>query len=138
MTTMNTRLFVGNVAYNLDEQGLIDAFAQLGIIVENVKIARDKDTKRPRGFAFIEIAEAAVADLLSKTVHVAGRDLRIERSEKQPSDDRDRARRGGGGGRPGGGGGDDRRRGGGGGGGGGGRASGDDAWRDERRRGARR
>jgi RNA recognition motif-containing protein len=136
---MSTRLFVGNVAYNLDEQGLTDAFAQLGLKVENVKIARDKETHRPRGFAFIETEDATAEALLTQGVHIAGRDLRIERSTKQPGDDvRDR-RPGGGGGdrRPGGGGGGNRggRRGGG---GGGGRADDGEAWRDERHRGARR
>jgi RNA recognition motif-containing protein len=129
---MSTRLFVGNVAYNLDEQSLTDAFAQLGMKVENVKIARDKETKRPRGFAFIEVDEPAAVALLSQGVRIAGRDLRVERSAKQPGDDeRDR--------RPAG----DRRPGGGGGGGGrggkrGGRADDGEAWRDERHRGARR
>jgi RNA recognition motif-containing protein len=114
---MSTRLFIGNVAYNLDEQGLIEGFAQLGITIENAKIAREKETHRPRGFAFIEVAEPTAEALLSQGARIGGRDLRIERSAKQPGDDvRDR-RSGSGGGRPsgGGGGGGDRRRGGGGG-----------------------
>jgi cold-inducible RNA-binding protein len=112
---MSTRLFIGNVAYNLDEQGLVEAFAQFGITVENAKIAREKETHRPRGFAFIEVAEQTAEALLSQGARIGGRDLRIERSAKQPGDDpRDRRSGGGGGGRPSGGG--DRRRGGGGGG----------------------
>ncbi len=132
---MSTRLFVGNVSYNLDEEGLTQGFAEQGFAVENVRIARDKDTKRPRGFAFIEVDDKVADELLSKGAHVGGRDLRIERSAKQPGDDPRDGRRGGGGGGGGGGG----RRGGGGGDGGGRRdRRGDSDWgggdRDRRQR----
>lgn len=136
---MNTaRLFIGNVAYNLDEPGLAAEFERQGFTVENPKIARDKETKRPRGFAFIEIDETKLADLikLDGQLMIGGRPIRIERAAKQPSDDRPRVSNGGGGGagrRP--------HSGGGGGGGGGGRRERErdaEPWREDRRRSARR
>jgi RNA recognition motif-containing protein len=94
---MNARLFVGNVAYNVDEKGLTDACRQLGVNVENVKIAYDKDTKRPRGFAFVEVAEGAAVDAIEhlQSAMVGGRPLRVERATRQPDEDR-RPRTGGG------------------------------------------
>jgi cold-inducible RNA-binding protein len=132
---MNTaRLFIGNVAYNLDEVGLAAEFERQGFTVENPKIARDKETKRPRGFAFIEIDETKLAELvkLDGQLMIGGRPIRIERAAKQPADDRPRASNGGGGG--------GRRPHGGGGGGGGNRERERDAepWREERRRSGRR
>src|SRR4051812_36300676 len=53
---MGTRLFIGNLSYNVNEQELREAFAGEGIEVRSVRVALDRDTGRPRGFAFVETA----------------------------------------------------------------------------------
>src|SRR5262249_34885022 len=52
---MGTRLYVGNLSYNVTEPELRDVFAEGGRNVVEVKIVMDRDTGRPRGFAFVEM-----------------------------------------------------------------------------------
>src|SRR5207245_2160595 len=59
---MGTKLFVGNLAYSITEQELREAFGQGGRTVQSVRIALDRETQRPRGFAFIELANDTEAD----------------------------------------------------------------------------
>ena len=119
---MGTRLYVGNLSYNVTEPELRDAFAEEGRNVVEVKIVMDRDTGRPRGFAFVEMgsdqeASAAISSLTGRDIQ--GRAINV-------SEARERAPRGGGGGGYGGGGGGGYGGGGGGGGGygGGGRGRG--------------
>ena len=113
---MGTRLYVGNLSYNVTEPELRDAFAEEGRNVVEVKIVMDRDTGRPRGFAFVEMgsdqeAAAAISSLTGRDIQ--GRAINV-------SEARERAPRGGGGGGYGGGGGGGYGGGGGGYGGGGG------------------
>jgi RNA recognition motif-containing protein len=62
---MSTKLFVGNLSFNITENDLQDAFAAHGTVVET-NLMMDRATGRPRGFAFItmstpEEAEKAIA-----------------------------------------------------------------------------
>jgi RNA recognition motif-containing protein len=116
---MNTKLYVGNLAFDATEDELRDLFGAHGP-VEEIKIVMDRDTGRPRGFAFATMgtedgAKAAIAALNGKDFK--GRALTV--NEARPPAERSGG--GGGGGRGGyGGGGGGRGYGGGGGRGGGG------------------
>jgi cold-inducible RNA-binding protein len=106
-------LYVGNMAFATTEDALREAFEQYGTVTK-VQVIMDRETGRPRGFAFVEMSdggEAAIAAL--NGAQLDGRTLTV--NEAKPREDRPR---GGGGGGYGGGGG---RGGYGGGGGGGGR-----------------
>jgi RNA recognition motif-containing protein len=66
---MGTRLYVGNLPYSADEDS-IKAFFEGGggRHVTQVKIVTDRDTGRPRGFAFVEMndenqARSAIEEL---------------------------------------------------------------------------
>jgi len=115
---MGTRLYVGNLSYNVTEPELQEAFAEGGRKVVEVKVVMDRDTGRPRGFAFVEMgsddeASAAISSLSGREIQ--GRAINVsEARAREP-----RSGGGGGGGGYGGGGG-----GGGYGGGGGGRGRG--------------
>lgn len=87
---MNVRLFVGNIAYACTEAAITREFADLGIAITNVKIARDKETQRSRGFAFIEVDPGDVAGTIDHPPMIEGRVLRIERAQQQPDSDRRR------------------------------------------------
>ena len=52
---MNTRLYVGNLAYSTMEQTLRDTFAQYGEVVSATVIV-DRMSGRSRGFGFVEFA----------------------------------------------------------------------------------
>jgi cold-inducible RNA-binding protein len=105
---MGKRLYVGNLAYSVTEAELRDVFAEVGNVAE-VKVVLDRDTGRPRGFAFVEMStDAEASDAMSKLngSELQGRSMNIKEAQERSG--------GGGGGRGGGWGG------GGGGGGGGG------------------
>jgi RNA recognition motif-containing protein len=120
---MNTRLYVGNLSFNTNADGVRTAFQQFGT-VSDVHLVTDRETGRSRGFAFVtmgtaEEAAKAIEGMDGKTLD--GRPLRVNEAEQ-------RQQRGGGGGggyRGGGGGGGYRGGGGGDYGGGGGGGGGD-------------
>jgi RNA recognition motif-containing protein len=51
------RIYVGNLSFNTEEQGLQDLFAAYGP-VESVRLIRDQMTGRSRGFGFVEMGDA--------------------------------------------------------------------------------
>ncbi|TAE92440.1 MAG: RNA-binding protein [Verrucomicrobia bacterium] len=118
-------IYVGNLPFSATEDEITDLFSPYGT-VERVKIVTDRETGRPRGFAFVSMGEVAGANAAIAALNdqdYQGRALRINAAEAREP----RAGGGGGGGYKGGGGGGykgggDRRGGGGGGykGGGGG------------------
>jgi RNA recognition motif-containing protein len=120
---MGTKLYVGNLNYSTTEAALREAFGADGREVTSVSLIMDRETGRPRGFAFVEMAtdefaKQALAQLDGQELE--GRTLRINEA-------REREARGSGGGAPRGAGGYAPRSGGyagGGGGGGGGYAGG--------------
>ena len=64
---MSTKLFVGNLPFTTSDADLESHFAQVGA-VESVSLMRERDTGRPRGFAFVVMenstdAEAAIRQL---------------------------------------------------------------------------
>ena len=52
---MSTKLFVGNLSYNITENDLQDAFAAHGTVVE-ANLMMDRMTGKPRGFGFITMS----------------------------------------------------------------------------------
>lgn len=103
-------IFVGNLDFAATESSIRTLFEAHGK-VDRVSLVTDRDTGRPRGFAFVEMSDAAEADRAIAALNgtdLGGRTLNI--NEARPKGE-------GGGGRGGSGGGGFRREGGGGGGG---------------------
>ena len=114
------KLYVGNIAYTTNEETLREAFGQYGV-VEDVAVIMDRETGRPRGFAFVTMkndAEGKDAVEQLNGTQLDGRTIAV--NEARPKAGGGGGGGGGGGYRGGGGGG----RGGYGGGGGGGGGSG--------------
>lgn len=81
---MGKRLYVGNLPYNADEAMLKEAFGQDGRAVANVHVVMDRETGRPRGFAFVEMATDADAQKALAAMdgaEFAGRNLRVSEAE---------------------------------------------------------
>jgi cold-inducible RNA-binding protein len=98
--TMGKRLYVGNLSYSANEADLRDIFSATGHDVSDVKLVLDRDTGRPRGFAFVEMtteegASFAIENLNGKDI--MGRSIAVSEARERSS--------GGGGGYGGGGGG---------------------------------
>ncbi len=85
---MGKRLFVGNIPYQTDEAQLRALFEQDGRQVEEVKIVTDRETGRPRGFAFVEMASDAQAAEAVNALNgkpLGGRSLTVsEAKERNP------------------------------------------------------
>ena len=95
---METKLFVGNLAYSATEDDLRKLFTQAGE-VQSVNVIKDRDTGRTKGFAFVEMstqaeAEKGISLLNGSSFH--NRTLTVNLA--RPREDRTRDR---GGGRPG-------------------------------------
>lgn len=70
---MANKLYVGNLAYKLTNDELKDLFAPYGEVL-SAQIICDRDTKRSKGFGFVEMdseqsAAKAIEELDSKDIH---------------------------------------------------------------------
>ena len=52
---MPTKLYVGNLSYQVTDDGLREFFEQAGTVV-SARVVIDRFTNRPRGFGFVEMA----------------------------------------------------------------------------------
>ncbi|MCX6154149.1 MAG: RNA-binding protein [Candidatus Kapabacteria bacterium] len=75
-------IYVGNLSFKSSEQDLQSLFERYGN-VDSVKIVLDKETKRPRGFAFVEmdqeVGQAAI-DGLNGTM-LDGRPIKVNEAK---------------------------------------------------------
>ncbi len=87
------KIYVGNMPFSMDESQTRSLFAEFGE-VDSVNVITDRETGRPRGFGFVEMADEdarkAISELHEREVD--GRRLNV--NEARP-----RENRGGGGGR---------------------------------------
>ncbi len=95
------KIYVGNLSYDVTSQDLQQEFAAFGT-VESVSLITDRETNRPKGFAFVEMptvaeAQAAINKLNGKML----KDRTMTVSPARPRSD-DRTGSGYGGGRSGG------------------------------------
>ncbi len=58
---MESKLYVGNLSYNVTEDELRELFGQAGEIKE-VTLITDRVTRRPKGFGFVEFTNQADAE----------------------------------------------------------------------------
>jgi RNA recognition motif-containing protein len=84
---MGTKIFVGNLSFEATEQDLHDLFSADDRKVDKVSIVTDRDSGRPRGFAFVEMAtasdvSAAITALDGKDLY--GRPLRVNEAHDKP------------------------------------------------------
>jgi RNA recognition motif-containing protein len=76
---MSKKLYVGNIPFGSTEQDLRELFGRHGN-VERVSVITDRETGRPRGFAFVEFAEASEAGEAIRALdgtQLGGRALRV-------------------------------------------------------------
>ncbi len=84
--SMGTRVYVGNLPFDTDASALRTLFEEGDRKVTDVKIITDRDTGRPRGFAFVEMesaddAQAAIQALNGRDV--GGRALTVNEAKEQ-------------------------------------------------------
>ncbi|MFA6232892.1 MAG: RNA-binding protein [Bacteroidota bacterium] len=76
-------IYVGNMSYNVTDTLLRETFEEFGA-VDTVNIVTDRDTGRPKGFAFVEMkddgeARAAIDKL--NGMDLAGRNLSVNEAK---------------------------------------------------------
>jgi len=59
-TVLSKKIYVGNLSFSSTEDDLRDLFGRHGS-VDSVAVITDRETGRPRGFAFVEMSEASAA-----------------------------------------------------------------------------
>jgi len=57
---LSKKIYVGNLSFSSTEDDLRDLFGRHGA-VDSVAVITDRETGRPRGFAFVEMSEASAA-----------------------------------------------------------------------------
>jgi len=94
------KIYVGNLSYSVTQEALEEMFAKHGE-VEEVYIPTDRDTGRPRGFAFVTMpnADEAKAAITATTgQELEGRRLNVNearpKTDSGPGGGRDRGPRG--------------------------------------------
>ncbi len=79
-------MFVGNLSYDVTREELLELFGAAGKVVD-AKVPADRDTGRPRGFAFVEFDsdEAAARSIeLLNGKDLRGRPLRVNEADNRP------------------------------------------------------
>ncbi|MBD2233879.1 RNA recognition motif domain-containing protein [Phormidium tenue] len=80
-------LYVGNLSYDVTREDLERVFAEYGD-VKRVSLPTDRETGKPRGFAFVDMAAEAQEDAIIESLDGAewmGREMRVNKA--RPRDD---------------------------------------------------
>lgn len=82
---MSSKIYVGNLSFNVIEDTLSSLFQTFGS-VSSCKVIMDRDTGRSKGFAFVEMSSPAEAEEAIKGLdgkEVEGRSLRVNEAKPQ-------------------------------------------------------
>jgi len=94
---MNTKMYVGNLAYDANDTDIRELFEAHGSVTD-VFIVKDRESGRPRGFAFVSMGTKEEMDAAIEGLNGAefmGRNLAI--NEARPREERPQGGGGGGG-----------------------------------------
>ena len=82
------KLYVGNLAWTATEEEVKELFGKHGTVT-SVRIIKDRDTGKSRGFCFVEMEDATAAATALNGFDLKGRQLRVnEAQEQQPRGNR--------------------------------------------------
>ncbi len=83
---ISNKVFVGNLSYDVTRDELMQIFGAAGKVVD-AKVPTDRETGRPRGFAFVEFdsdESAAKSIELLNGKDMKGRPLRVNEADSRP------------------------------------------------------
>lgn len=83
---ISNKVFVGNLSYDVTREELVEAFGAAGRVVD-AKVPTDRETGRPRGFAFVEFESEEAAHKSIELLNgkdLKGRPLRVNEAENRP------------------------------------------------------
>jgi RNA recognition motif-containing protein len=82
-TRVSKKIYIGNLPFSSTETDLQDLFGRHGT-VESVNVIMDRETGRPRGFAFVEMESASAAADAIRALdgsELGGRNLRVNEAQ---------------------------------------------------------
>ncbi len=80
---MSKKIYVGNLPFSSSEEDLESLFGRHGTVA-SVNVITDRETGRPRGFAFVEMESAGDADNAIRALdgtNLDGRDIRVNEAQ---------------------------------------------------------
>ena len=84
---MSKKIYIGNLPFSSTEDELRAVFERHGRVA-SVSVITDRDSGRPRGFAFVEMDEASAADDAIRALdgsELGGRSLRVNEAQDRSS-----------------------------------------------------
>jgi len=82
---LSKKIYIGNLPFSSTEDELRTVFERHGR-VESVNVITDRDSGRPRGFAFVEMDEASAADDAIRVLdgsELGGRSIRVNEAQNR-------------------------------------------------------
>ncbi len=79
-------IYVGNLVYSATNEEVKELFSQFGKVF-NVKLIYDRETKKPKGFGFVEMQEEGVNEAIAKldNTDFMGRIIRVTEANPRKS-----------------------------------------------------
>jgi RNA recognition motif-containing protein len=82
---VSTKLFVGSLPWSINDEELKEAFEKHGTVV-SAKVVTDRDTRRSRGFGFVEMESASDASNAIKALNnseLKGRNIIVNEAKSR-------------------------------------------------------
>ena len=82
---MSTKLFVGSLPWSVNDEELKQTFEKHGTVV-SAKVITDRDTRRSRGFGFVEMESSSDADNAIKALNdseLNGRNIVVNQAKSR-------------------------------------------------------
>jgi RNA recognition motif-containing protein len=82
---LGKKLYVGNIPFTTTEDELTQLFERHGT-VQSVNVITDRETGRPRGFAFVEMESDQAAQAAQRALdgsQLGGRSLRVNEAQER-------------------------------------------------------
>ena len=90
MSEGKRQVFVGNIPYGVTEELIVETFSRVGQVL-NFRLLYDKETGKPKGFGFLEYADADQAESAVRNMNdyeLNGRKLRVDFANESNKDDK--------------------------------------------------
>ena len=87
---MSKKIYVGNLPFSSTEAELKDLFGRHGAVV-SANVVTDRETGRPRGFAFVEMETASDADDAIRALDgtdLGGRNIKVNEAQDRRGEGR--------------------------------------------------
>ena len=86
------KIYIGNMPFSMDESQLRGLFEEFGE-VDSANVITDRESGRPRGFAFVEMQDADARKAIEELNEREGDGRKLNVNEARPREDRGGGRR---------------------------------------------